>query len=248
VTEKLGELVAVDTVFSDENGRTGPLKDLLDKPTLVLPVYFSCPDVCNILQGNMTWILPEVELRPGDEYQVLSVSFDSTDTPKLAKRKKEDYVNAMGDSFPPDGWHFLTGTEQNIEKFIDSLGFQFQKQDDMYVHPVVVVALAPGGKIVRYLYGNDFLPFDVTLAMTEANQGKSGLSVKRVLSYCFSYDPEGKRYVLNVTRIAGTAILSLLLVFIVALVFAGKKKKTLLSRQQDQEHAPGNSPNNNGSD
>jgi protein SCO1 len=166
-----------------------------------------------------------VELRAGEEYQVLSVSFDPADTPQLAQRRKADFLNAMDKSFPAKSWHFLTGDDQNIAKFTDSLGFQVRKQDGAYLHPVVAVAIAPGGKIVRYLYGDNFLPFDITLAMTEANQGKTGLSLKRVLSYCFSYDPQGKRYVLNITRIAGAAILSLLCMFIAALVLSGRKKR-----------------------
>jgi protein SCO1 len=226
VTEKLGQIAAVDTVFTDEDGTLVTIQDLLNIATLVLPVYFNCPNVCDILQGNMTGILPKVQLQAGDEYQVLSVSFDPTDTPTLAKRRKNDFFNAMGNSFPSKGWRFLTGDDKNIAQFMASLGFQFQKQaDSMYAHPVVAVAIAPGGKIVRYLYGDNFLPFDVTLAMTEANQGKTGVSLKRVLAYCFSYDPAGKRYVLNVTRIAGTAILSLLFVFVVALVLAGRKTR-----------------------
>jgi len=226
VTEKLGNTVSLDTTFIDEEGLEVHLADLIDKPTLLLPVYFTCPNVCDTLQANVAVILPEVDLEPGKEYQVISVSFDPANSPGLAKSKKQDYFAAINAPFPLQAWHFLTGNEPNIRALMDSIGFHYEKQGDMYIHPVTAVAVSPNGTIARYLYGTDFLPFDVTMAMTEAAEGKLGLSVKRVLAYCFTYDPEGKRYVLNITRIAGVTILLLLVLFLVALHVSGRKKQT----------------------
>lgn len=227
ITEKLGQAVALDTIFIDEEGTEIHLRDLINKPTLLLPVYFTCPSSCDVMQGGMTRILPDVDLRPGEDYQVISVSFDPKNSPELAKSKKHNFMSAMGGAFPSQGWHFLTGTDDNIQALMDSIGFRYRKEGDLYLHPMVAIAIAPSGKIVRYLYGIDFLPFDITMAMTEAAEGKSGLSIKRVLAYCFSYDPEGQRYVVNVTRIAGVTILAVLATFALALTLGGKKRRNL---------------------
>jgi protein SCO1/2 len=107
---------------------------------------------------------------------------------------------------------------------MDSIGFRFQRQGRDFIHPVVLVAVSPEGKIVRYLYGSGFLPFDITMAATEAAEGKVGLSVKRVLAYCFTYDPEGKRYVFDFMRIAGIVVLSGIALFLFLLLRGGKKR------------------------
>jgi protein SCO1 len=105
-----------------------------------------------------------------------------------------------------------------------SIGFTYQTVNNQVVHPILMVALAPGGKVVRYLYGNNPLPFDITMAMTEANKGHLGLSVKRALAFCFSYDPKGKRYAINVLRIGGMVVAAFAIAFFLALTLGGRKK------------------------
>ena len=224
IAEKLGQQAAVDAVFRDEEGVEHRLGDLLTLPTLILPVYFSCPDVCGFLQGNIARVLPEMTLAPGRDFQVLSISFDDTDTPEAAKRSRNNYLGATADRLPPAAWKFLTGEPEDIERFMGSLGFQFQRRKDGFLHPVAVVALAPGGKIVRYLYGVDFMPFDLTMAMSEAAKGVPGLSLKRVLAFCFSYDPAGRRYMLHIMRVSGAVIVTLVLILLGALVSAGRRR------------------------
>ena len=223
LTEHLGQQVAVDAIFRDEDGKLLRFGDLLDRPVLLLPVYYRCPNVCNFLQGNIARILPGVKLTPGKEFLVVSTSFDATETPELARHRKSDYLTATGTNFPTDGWRFLTGDAEAIRALTSSIGFRFRSENGRITHPTVAVAIAPGGTIVRYLYGFDFLPFDITMAMTEAARGQTGLSLKRVLSYCFSYDPAGKRYVLNFMRLAGVGIVCLLVIFTLVLV-AGRKR------------------------
>ena len=225
LTEHLGQQVAVDAIFRDEDGKPLRFGDLLDRPVLLLPVYYSCPNVCNFLQGNMARLLPGVKLTPGKEFVVVSASFDATETPELARRRKSDYLAATGINFPADGWRFLTGDAEAIQALTHSIGFRFRSENGRISHPTVAVAIAPGGTIVRYLYGFDFLPFDVTMAMIEAARGQTGLSVKRVLSYCFSFDPAGKRYVLDFMRLAGAGIVGLLLIFAVVLLVGRKRNR-----------------------
>ena len=225
VTEQLGNSAAVDAVFRDEDGTPIRIGDILTIPTLLLPVYYGCPNVCSLLQANIAQLLPRVDLKPGKEYQVISLSFDDTETPVMARRARKDYLSAAGENWPPAAWRFLTGDGTNIRRMMGSIGFHFQRNQDQFVHPVVMVALAPGGKIVRYLYGYKPLPFDITMAMTEANEGRTGLSIKRALAYCFSYDPQGKHYALNILRVTGVAVVGLAIVLFLALTFGGRRKR-----------------------
>jgi protein SCO1 len=225
VTEQLGNLVAVDAVFRDEDGTPIRIGDVLTIPTLLLPVYYGCPNVCSLMQSNIAQLLPRVDLKPGKEYQVISLSFDDTETPAMARQAKKDYLSAAGENWPPVAWRFLTGDSANIRRMMGSVGFHFQRSQDQFVHPVVMVVLAPGGKIVRYLYGYKPLPFDITMGMTEANEGRAGLSIKRALAYCFSYDPQGKHYALNILRVTGIAVVGLAIILFLALTFGGRGKK-----------------------
>jgi len=225
VDEHLGDYVPLDTVFTDSQGRETTLGQAMGAPTLILPVFYTCPNVCNILQGAVARVLPRVSLTPGQELRVVSISFDERDTPGTAARSKRNFDAALGQGFPPEHWTFLTGSRESIARTMDALGFRFQRMGDDFAHPVVVVAVAPDGKIVRYLYGSDFLPFDVTMAATEAAKGTPGLSVKRVLSYCYSYDPEGRRYTFNILRVTGFTVLGTIALLLAVLLAAGKRKR-----------------------
>jgi len=226
VEEHLGAILPEDAWFTDSDGKRVNLRELVgNTPTLLLPVYYSCPNVCHILQSSFARVLPQVSLKPGEEIQVVSLSFDERDDAASAARNKKNFAMALRDKFPPQYWHFLAGDKANIHKAMEAVGFHYQRMGEDFAHPVVVIALAPGGKVVRYLYGTDFLPFDVTMAATEAAQGKTGMSVKRVLSYCFNYDPEGRRYTFDLMRVAGISILGFIAIMLGILFTVGKKRK-----------------------
>jgi len=225
VDEKLGDIIPPGIMFRDESGLMVDVRSLMDLPTIIAPVYFNCPSVCNILQSSIAKVLPQMSLVPEKDYRVLSVSFDETDTPDLAARRKANYLAAMNHAYPPEAWRFLTADKESIDRLMDAIGYRFTRVDKDFVHPIVVVAVSPEGKIVRYLYGNSFLPFDTAMALTEAAEGKVGLSLKRIVSYCFSYDPQGRRYVLDVMRIAGFVVLFGVAVLFFVLVRGGRKTR-----------------------
>lgn len=225
VDEKLDQTIPMDLVFTLEDGTRKPLSEIIQVPTLIVPIYFTCPNVCHILQSSVASVLPRVKLEPGTQYQVLSVSFDELDTPEVARQKKANYMAAMDHQFPEENWHFLTGDLETVSTFMDAIGFRYKREGRDFIHPVVVVAVTDQGKISRYIYGSNFLPFDITMALTEASEGRSGLSVKRLVSYCFSYDPEGKKYVFNITKVAGAVILVFAVGIFLVLTLGGRKKK-----------------------
>jgi protein SCO1/2 len=224
--EKLGAVIPADIVLKDENGRPVNLRDLIDRPTIVAPVYLHCAHECPLLLTGLAGSLGKIDLlKPGKDYRVVALSFDEQEGPALAREKKPNYITAVGKPFPAEAWPFLTGDNANIRKFTDAVGFKFQRDGLDFSHPIAVIVLAPGGKVVRYLEGVTFLPFQVTMAVNEAAAGKVGTPTGRVLAYCFSYDPLQKSYVFNILKVVGTVVILTLLSFFIYLMVTGKKKQ-----------------------
>jgi protein SCO1/2 len=184
---------------------------------------------CPMLLTGLAQVLGKLELvKPGKDFQVITLSFDDKDTPKTAAEKKVNYLKAVGKPFPEDSWKFLTGDAANIEKFTDSIGFKFQRDGEHdFSHPVTIVIVSPQGKIVRYLEGISFLPFDVTMALNEAAQGKIGSPARKALMYCFSYDPLKKSYVFNILKVTGTVMVLFVASFFAYLMITGKRKEQI---------------------
>ncbi|MBI5521528.1 MAG: SCO family protein [Desulfarculus sp.] len=232
VAERLGQYIPEDVVLADEEGRPLNLRQILTLPTILVPVYYSCPNACNLLLGRLAQVLPQVGLQAGRDYQVVTVSFDERETPDLARRKHHDFSTALAGGFPPQHWHFLTGGQDAIAKLMEAIGFGFQRQGDGFQHPMVLVALSPSGKITRYLYGGSPLAFDIAMAAVEAAGDRPGLSVTRALAFCYTYDPQGQRYVFNLMRVAGAAVLLGILLFVVFLWVGGRRRR----RRQAANH------------
>jgi protein SCO1 len=223
IDEKLGKAVALGVVLKDENANDLTLGELVDKPTILMFNYYRCPGICPVLLNSMVNVVNQIQLEPGKDFRLISVSFDPADTPEQARQKKANYLNMLKRQFSPDAWYFLTGSAENTKAVADSAGFNYRKQGDMYVHPGAIIVLTPKGIISRYLYGTTFLTADVAMAIQEAAGGKVRPTISRVLSFCYAYDPEGRTYVFSVTRFVGTVILVLAVVFVI-FVLRGKKK------------------------
>ncbi len=225
--EKLGQYIPADATFTDENGNRVILNEIIDKPTIIAPVYFGCMHECPLLLSGLAQVLGKIELaKPGKDYQAIALSFDENDTPHIARDKKVNYIKAVGRPFPEDAWKFLTGDKTNIRKFTDAIGFKFQRDSQHdFSHPVTIVVIAPGGKIVRYIEGMTFLPFEVTMAITEAAQGRVGTTTQKVLQYCFSYDPLKKSYVFNILKVTATVMILFVGSFLAWLLITSKKAR-----------------------
>ena len=223
IDEKLGETVALDVALMDESGNDVTLRQYIDKPTILLFNYFQCPGICPILINSTVDVINRMELEPGKDYRVIAVSFDPSDTPGLAREKKANYLNQIRRRFSPDSWHFLTGAPENVRKVADSAGFKYVQQGDMYVHPGALMMLTPKGVLSRYLYGTNFLPADVEMAINEAARGQVRPTISRMLAFCYVADPQGRGYVFSVTRAVGAATLVLAGIFVI-FVLRGKAK------------------------
>ena len=222
--ERLGARLPLDTSFRDEAGRSVRLGDLVTGPTIIVPVYYSCTNVCNFLQSGLAKALPAVKRSPGTEYRVISVSFDETESPELAARYKKTYLTAMNSPFPEDGWRFLTGETRNIRRLTDAAGYRYQRKGRDFIHPVASIVIAADGTIVRYLYGTSFLPKDLTLALLEAKEGKVGKTVRKMVDFCFTFDPQNKTYVFNLLRVSATVVILSAGSFLAFLIASGRKR------------------------
>jgi protein SCO1/2 len=172
---------------------------------------------------GLSEVLGKIQSDAWKDYRVITISFDERDGPADSSRKKSDYIKAIGKPSPPippfpeEAWKFLTGDNESISKLTASVGFRFQKRGDDFLHPGTLIVLSSEGKIIRYLYGVRFLPFDLKMALTEASAGRTGSAIRSALLFCFSYDPEGRRYVFNILKVGGAVTLFLALTFFIFL-------------------------------
>lgn len=224
IDEKLGNLIPLDLIFRDENGKPVLLRQLINRPTILAPVFFSCPDVCSFLLSNLSGTLDRLPLDPGKDFLILSISFDETEDPLLASEKRDLYLKMIEKPFPEEAWRFLTGDRESILKLTDAVGFLFKREGKNFLHPVALIIIAPDGKITRYLYGTEILPFDLRMALLEASEGRIGPTISKVLRFCFSYDPKGRKYVFNTLKVTGIVTLTSALSFILFLVWRGRRK------------------------
>ncbi len=213
--EKQGQFIALDTRLVNEAGDTVKLKDVLKKPTILSLVYYECPGTCSPLMWGISKFIDAVDLKLGTDYDVFTISFDPTERIELGISKKASYVNTMQKKELAVNWRFFVSDSVDIARLTRSVGFNYRKINGQYVHPVGLIALAPDGKITRYMRGIDFLPFDIKITMVEASKGETGPAINKLLAVCYSYDTTGNQYVFNVTRVSAIVI-----TFIVILIFS----------------------------
>jgi protein SCO1/2 len=171
-----------------------------------------------------------VDLQLGKDYDVITISFDPTERIDLGIKKKTSYISTMKKKESAANWHFFVTDSLNIARITNSVGFNYQFINDQYVHPTGLIALAPDGKIVRYLRGIDFLPFDIKITMVEAGEGKIGPSINRLLAVCYSYDEKGNQFVFNVTRVSAIVISFIGLLVFLSLALARIKLKRKVNK------------------
>jgi len=230
IYEHLDQTLPDGLTFTDENYNIVDLKKEINKPTVIALVYYECPGICSPLLEGVAEVITRAKLDLGAEYQVFTISFDWNEKTKLAKDKKTNYSKLVKGKDVENGWRWFTGDSVNVNNLLNSLGFKVKKEGEEFIHPASLIVLSPQAKITRYLHGTYFLPFDLKMAVIEASAGKSGPTINKVLKYCFAFDPEGKKYVLNITKVSGTLIIFIAVSFFLGLMFSKKRgtnKKSL---------------------
>jgi protein SCO1/2 len=214
VVERIGEPIPKGLRFTDQNGKDVKFEQLLrGKPVVLAMVYYRCPVLCNLLLTGLSKSLAKLDWRLGQEYDVVSVSIDPTDTSADGKEKRRGFLQAVGQP-KSDGWTFLTGHVDDIDTLSDAIGLRYQyvANQRQFAHVAALFVLTPDGRVSRYLYGVEFDPKQVKLALFEAAGGKVGTSFERVLLRCYRYDPRSKKFENLITRYyrAGGAVMILL--------------------------------------
>ncbi len=208
IQQNLNEQVPLDLTFHDETGKTVRLGDYLGrKPVILNFVYFRCPMLCSELLVGLERTLKVLKFDVGKEFDVVTVSFDPTDTPALAGAKKAEILKRYNRPGAENGWHFLTGPQESITALTSAAGFQYQfdKKTDQFAHATAIMVLTPAGKLAQYYYGVDFPPKDLRLSLIQASDNKIGTLADAVLLYCFHYDPATGKYSLIIGRVIQVA-------------------------------------------
>jgi protein SCO1/2 len=228
INEKLGSQVPGNISFIDEKGDTVTIGQLVDRPTLVSLVYYTCPSVCRPLLAEVTSMLGKLEkidMEPNRDYRMITISFDNTDSPAGSARVKDEYYRGLPGGFPRDAWTFLTGDSASVAAFTNAVGFAFKRNETGFAHPTTLVVLSKDRKITRYLTGSEYLPLDIKLALFEAKEGRVGPTIVKFYKFCFSYDPKGEKFVLNATRVVGLSTLVGVAAVVVFVSASGRRRE-----------------------
>lgn len=228
LSPRLGEQIPLDLAFTDSDGHSVNLRDYFrkDRPVVLTFVYHTCPMLCSALLDGVTRSLQEVPWAPGSNYEMISVSFNPTDTPELAAKQRSRYLRRLGHADAE--WHFLTGDEAAITALTQATGFMYKWVEDMeeFAHPAAVIVLSDEGVITRYLA--DLAPKgrDLRAAIVEASDGVIGNLLDRAFLYCFQFDPTSNSYVLAARRAMqiGGGITALLLIAALSLLWMNDTK------------------------
>jgi protein SCO1/2 len=228
IDQRLNEQLPLDLQFEDETGKTVELRDYFHagRPVILNLVYYTCPMLCGEELAGEASALGVLRFTPGNEYEVVSVSFNPDETPKDAAAKKQVYIARMNEHLEHktngDGWHFLTGKQADIKQLADALGFHYRRdpRTGQFIHAAAMMVVTPTGRIAQYYYGVEFSPKDIRLGLIEASRNKIGTIVDQVVLYCYHYDPNTGRYgavVTNIMRLAGAATMLVLGGFLIVM-------------------------------
>lgn len=232
IEQKLGDQLPLDTVFKDENGQAVKLGDYFNKgrPVIIAFVYYECPMLCNEVLNGLTGSLKGISFDAGKEFDVIAISFDAreNDKPDLAKNKKLSYMERYGRPGTEKGWHFLTGSQESIDKATKAAGFNYQwdEKSNQFAHAGGIMVATTEGKLSRYFYGIDYGPKDVKFSLMESADNKVGNTAEKLFLYCYHYDPATGKYGLAILRVMRLGAIATVLILGISLVVFWRRDKS----------------------
>jgi protein SCO1/2 len=197
IEQHLNQQLPLDLSFRDETGKTVQLGDYFGKkPVILSMVYYRCPMLCSEVLAGLTGSLRALRFDAGNQFNVLTVSFDPKDTPETATQKKAIALKSYKRPGAAEGWHFLTGSQPSIDALTKAVGFQYEydPKTDQFAHTTAVMIVTPEGKISQYYFGIEYPPTDMRLGLIQASQNQIGTLVDQLILYCYHYDPQSGKY------------------------------------------------------
>ena len=222
--QNLNAPVPLDVMFRDESGRAVALGEYFGKrPVVMVFAYYDCPMLCTQVINGLASALGVLSLNPGQDFEIVTVSFDPRDTPASAAAKKAHYLERYTRAGAAGAWHFLTGEQASIDRLTKAAGFRYawDAPTNQFAHPSGVIVLTPDGRLARYLFGIEYGPRDLRFAIVDASAGKAGNPADALLLYCYHYDPMTGRYgfvIMRALRLAGVGTVLALLSFVVVML------------------------------
>ena len=240
VDEHLEQQLPLEAAFTDQTGRRIVLREAMDgdRPAVLVFNYHRCAVLCDLVLSSTVGALRELDWTIGEDYDLISISIDPTDTPASSREKLHQARAMYGRATPDGGWHFLTSPgETPIARVTDAAGFRYTYDEDQgqYRHPAVLMILTPDGRLARYLYGLDVASDDLRLGLLEAAEGRAVGTLEQVLVYCYRYDPAGGRYVVvaeNVMKLFAGVVAVALGSFLVILWRRERRRARAASRDE----------------
>ncbi|HEX2330240.1 MAG TPA: SCO family protein [Candidatus Angelobacter sp.] len=234
IEQNLNQQVPLDLTFTDENGRQVQLRQYFGrKPVILTLVYYQCPMLCSQVLNGLTGALNGiVKLNVGRDFDIVTVSFDPRDDAKAAAENKKLYINRYRRPGAAEGWHFLTGKEDQIKALTHAVGFRYAWDPEIqqYAHASGIMLLTPDGRLAQYYYGIEYAPRDIQFGLIESSQGKIGNVVDKLLLYCYHYDPARGKYgavIFNILRVSALATVLVLGGFMIVMF----RRDALAARQ-----------------
>ncbi|HUB00227.1 MAG TPA: SCO family protein [Terracidiphilus sp.] len=208
IDQHLNYQLPLDLTFTDDHGNLVPLSRYFGKvPAIFLLVYYRCPMLCSEELEGLTSALKMISFRPGKDFNIIVISIDPTETTAMAAAKKAEYLKMYGHPETADGWHFMTGTQANIDTITNVVGFKYVKLKvpgtniTQFAHASALEIVTPQGKLAQYYMGVEYSPKDMLLGLDEASNDKIGSPVDNILTYCYHYDPLTNTHDLIVSRV-----------------------------------------------
>lgn len=223
--EKRGGAIPLDLTFTSEDNGKVTLRELMDRPVCLVLVYYDCSHLCPQMLAGLAKSLAGLQLAPGKDYRMITLSFDDTEGPREAKAQKRNYIKAMGRPFPDDAWRFLTGERENISRLSDAVGVRFKKTEHGFIHPEVLIFVSPKGVITKYMHLPEFnygvadpMVFSgagLKNAFLDASAGRVSTGEDVTPMYCFPEEPSKQEKFFNMLKVSGTlTVLALFFLFV----------------------------------
>ncbi|MDD2943878.1 MAG: SCO family protein [bacterium] len=237
IDEHTGAELPLELQFTNADGQQKPLSEFFprNKPVILTPVYYNCPRLCGLVLAGMIKVLNEVDLQLGEDFSIISVSFNPRETPVDAAKAHAKFTEMLSDRQRKgiDSWHFLTGTQDNINNLMQTIGYRYVEDRGEFTHAAAFVVVSPEGKISRYFYGVEHLRENMYMALLEAADGQIGSAFEQVVLYCFRFDPTKGKYtmaIMKVVRVFSLFTLALTAISMILLRLSEKRRMKRGSR------------------